>query len=100
MKTATDNIFMRIKDLGEGAVFTPKDFLDVAERGMVDVTLKKLLEQGLVRRLVRGLYDLPKQMLFSRLNSVPTLMQWRRPSPPISLANRPQRGACREHARA
>ena len=61
MKTVTDNIMRRVKDLGEGAVFTPKDFLDVAERGMVDVTLKKLLDRGRVRRLARGLYDLPKQ---------------------------------------
>lgn len=61
MKTATDDILSRINGLGDGAVFTPKDFLDVATRGMVDVTLKKLLAQGKVRRLSRGLYDLPRQ---------------------------------------
>jgi hypothetical protein len=61
MQTATDNILLKLKGLGDGAVFTPKDFLDVAERGMVDVTLKNLLAEGKVRRLARGLYDLPRQ---------------------------------------
>jgi uncharacterized protein (DUF2267 family) len=42
-------------------VFTPKDLLDVAGRAMVDMTLKKLYEEGHIRRLGRGLYDYPKQ---------------------------------------
>ena len=60
METASDHIFLKIKALGQGAVFTPKDFLDIAKRGMVDVTLKMLLQQGTVRRLARGLYDVPR----------------------------------------
>jgi uncharacterized protein (DUF2267 family) len=63
MESATNDILRKISDLGDGAVFTPKDLLDVAGRGMVDMTLKKLLDQGRVRRLARGLYDSPKHSI-------------------------------------
>lgn len=73
METATDSISRRINDLGDGAVFTPKDFLDVAERGMVDVTLKSLLAKGKVRRLARGLYDVPRQSALLRTQLSPDI---------------------------
>jgi hypothetical protein len=73
MPTATDSILLKIKDLGKGAVFTPKDFLDVAGRGMVDMTLKKLLHEGKVRRLARGLYDIPKQSKLLRTQLSPDI---------------------------
>jgi hypothetical protein len=60
MATTKDAILRKIQDLGEGAVFTPKDLLDVASRGMVDMTLKTLAADGTLRRLGRGLYDRPK----------------------------------------
>jgi hypothetical protein len=60
MATATELVLSRIKALGEGAVFTPKDLTDVAQRGLVDMTLKKLTQTGVIRRLARGLYDTPK----------------------------------------
>src|ERR1700689_4681079 len=73
METAADNILLRIKDLGAGAVFTPKDFLDIATRGMVDVTLKKLLAVGKVRRLSRGLYDLPRHSILLKTELSPDI---------------------------
>jgi hypothetical protein len=73
MPTATDSIFLKIKDLGKGAVFTPKDFLDVAGRGMVDMTLKKFVSEGKVRRLARGLYDIPKQSKLLRTQLSPDI---------------------------
>ena len=39
----------------------PKDFLDVASRGMVDMRLKELVETGTLRRLDRGLYHHPRE---------------------------------------
>jgi hypothetical protein len=42
-------------------VFTPKDFLDVGSRAAVDQVLSRLVKQGMVRRLDRGVYDYPKQ---------------------------------------
>jgi len=41
-------------------VFTPSDFLDLTERPAVDQALSRLASSGKVRRLARGLYDLPK----------------------------------------
>jgi Family of unknown function (DUF6088) len=61
METISEHILLKIRALDQGSVFTPKDFLDVAKRGMVDVTFKTLLQQGTIRRLARGLYDVPRR---------------------------------------
>jgi hypothetical protein len=45
---------------GRGGVFTPSDFLDLAERTAVDQALSRLVKDGKLRRLARGLYDFPK----------------------------------------
>nr|WP_157016910.1 DUF6088 family protein [Mesorhizobium xinjiangense] len=45
---------------GRGGVFTPSDFLDVAGRAAVDQALSRLVKNGKLRRLARGLYDFPK----------------------------------------
>lgn len=60
MRTAKDTIIARIRRWGPGATFTPKDFLDLASRGTVDMTLTSLLADGTIRRLARGLYDYPQ----------------------------------------
>jgi len=41
-------------------VFTPSDFLDLAERAAVDQALSRLARNGKLRRRARGLYVLPK----------------------------------------
>lgn len=46
-------------------MFTPSDFLDLAERPAFDQALSRLASGGKLRRLARGLYDLPE--LHSRL---------------------------------
>lgn len=48
---------MRAK--GRGAVFAPVDFLELGRRSAVDVALHRLVKQGAVRRVARGVYDLP-----------------------------------------
>lgn len=60
MSTGTDQIINRIKGLEKGSVFTPKDLLDLASRGLIDVTLRRLASEGVIRKLGRGLYDYPK----------------------------------------
>ncbi len=50
----------RIYGRGRGAVFTPKDFLDLGSRRAVDIALHRLTKQGTIRRIARGLYDYPK----------------------------------------
>lgn len=54
-----------------GAVWTPADFLNLAGRDAVDKTLQRLITSGALRRIDRGLYDLPT------LNSLT-----RQPGPP------------------
>ncbi len=60
MQTMHDQIVARIEQLGEGKAFSAKDFLDIASRTMIDVTLASLAQSGKIRRIRRGLYDLPK----------------------------------------
>lgn len=60
MKSITDQIIRRIKRRKPGWVFTPKDFLDVGSRAAVDQVLSRLVKQGMVRRIHRGIYYYPK----------------------------------------
>src|ERR1700733_597787 len=60
MQTMRDHIVARIERLGEGKAFSAKDFLDIASRTTIDVTLHSLTESGKIRRIRRGLYDMPK----------------------------------------
>ena len=56
----TARILQRIKGKGRGAIFAPSDLLDLGSRASVDQTLSRLADQGVIRRLTRGLYDYPK----------------------------------------
>jgi hypothetical protein len=58
--TASDRIIKRAQASGRGSVFTPSDFVDIAGRAAVDQSLSRLVKAGRLRRLSRGLYDLPK----------------------------------------
>jgi hypothetical protein len=60
MQTMLDHIVTRIERLGAGKAFSAKDFLDIASRGTIDMALSSLTRQGKIRRIRRGLYDMPK----------------------------------------
>ncbi len=60
MATNKDKILARIHRWAVGAAFTPKDFLDLASRGTIDMALKAFVDDGTIRRLGRGLYDCPR----------------------------------------
>jgi hypothetical protein len=60
MQTMRDQIVGRIERLGEGKAFSAKDFLDIASRGTIDMALASLTRSGTIRRVRRGLYDMPK----------------------------------------
>lgn len=60
MQTMRDQIVARIERLGEGKAFSAKDFLDIASRGTIDMALSGLTGSGTIRRIRRGLYDMPK----------------------------------------
>jgi hypothetical protein len=54
-------ILARIHRWGHGSVFVPGDFLDLGSREAVDLALHRLTRGGTIRRLARGVYDLPKE---------------------------------------
>jgi len=54
-------ILAAIRKQGRGSVFVPADFLGIGSRQAVDVALHRLIRQGVIRRLARGLYDYPKE---------------------------------------
>ena len=60
MQTMRDQIVTRIERLGAGKAFSAKDFLDIGSRGTVDMALSGLTRRGTIRRIRRGLYDMPK----------------------------------------
>lgn len=51
----------RIRGLGRGSVFTPKQFLDLGSRAAVDQALSRLVRRGVLQRIGRGLYHYPKR---------------------------------------
>jgi hypothetical protein len=55
-----DTILHRVRGRGRGFVFTAKDFLDVGARATVDQALARLSAAGHIRRIDRGVYDLPR----------------------------------------
>jgi len=60
MQTMRDRIIARVEKFGAGKAFSAKDFLDIASRGTVDMTLGSLRRGGKIRRIRRGLYDMPR----------------------------------------
>ena len=53
------------------AVWTPRDFLDLAGRDAIDKSLQRLVKSGDLRRIDRGLYDRPRPNSLTRQPSVP-----------------------------
>jgi hypothetical protein len=50
----------RIQSRGEGWVFAPTDFLDLGSRGAVNKALSRMAATGGIRRVARGLYNVPR----------------------------------------
>lgn len=62
MKSIADRIMSQVRVRGRGKwVFTPKDFLDLGSRATIDRALSRLVVEGKLRRIGRGLYDFPRQ---------------------------------------
>lgn len=59
MQPIDKSILKRIRGSGVGSVFSPNHFLDFGERSAVGVALHRLVKAGKIRRIRRGLYDLP-----------------------------------------
>jgi hypothetical protein len=60
VQTIEKSIINRIRGSGAGSVFSPHQFLDLGSRSAVGVVLHRLVKAGKIRRIRRGLYDLPR----------------------------------------
>jgi hypothetical protein len=60
VQTIDKSIINRIRGSGSGSVFSPNQFLDLGNRSAVGVALYRLVKAGKIRRIRRGLYDLPR----------------------------------------
>jgi hypothetical protein len=60
MQSIDNSIIHRIRGSGGGSVFSPNQFLDLGGRSAVGVALHRLAKAGKIRRIRRGLYDLPR----------------------------------------
>ncbi|MBK8010127.1 MAG: type IV toxin-antitoxin system AbiEi family antitoxin domain-containing protein [Deltaproteobacteria bacterium] len=69
-----DRIMVRVRAHGVGRwVCTPKDFLDLGSRAAVDQALSRLTKAGQLRRVARGLYDLPRFNAVMKRSAPPDL---------------------------
>jgi hypothetical protein len=60
--TSVDSqLLVRIREFGPGTVFTAADFLDLGPRNAVDLALSRNARAGIIRKLARGVYDLPRR---------------------------------------
>ena len=60
MQSIGDNIYKKICTKGHGWVFSDKDFRGTGSRGAVRLELFRLVRDGKIRRVIRGIYDYPK----------------------------------------
>ena len=51
----------QIKMRDQGWVFSASDFLDLGSRPAVDKALSRMAAATTIRRVARGLYDVPRQ---------------------------------------
>ena len=69
-KTLENKMLSRIYGYGRGWVFSKKDFARLGDVSSIDRTLSRMAEKGLIRRVMRGLYDYPaySQLLKKQLS--------------------------------
>lgn len=60
-------VLSRIKAAGHGPVFGARSFLDLGSRDAVDQALSRHARAGTVRKIARGLYDLPRTSKFGEV---------------------------------
>ncbi|MCC7082370.1 MAG: hypothetical protein IT530_17010 [Burkholderiales bacterium] len=60
VKSIDSRILARILAGGPGQVFAPGQFLDLGSRDAVDQALSRQCRAGTIRKVARGLYDLPR----------------------------------------
>ena len=59
-KTLEDRILSRVYGNGRGWAFSQVDFADIGARSTIDSALYRREKEGLIRRVIRGVYDYPR----------------------------------------
>lgn len=76
MAQSTENkVISRIRATPKGWAFSPRDFLDFGQRRTIDSALHRLVQQGKVRRIIRGIYDDPRSSKFLNRTLSPDIDQ-------------------------
>lgn len=60
VQSIDSRILRRMRAGGKVAAFTPADFLDLGSRAAVDQALSRNARAGRIRKVARGLYDVPR----------------------------------------
>ena len=60
MSKLKNTIIGRIRARGRGKVYVTKDFLDLGNRAAIDQALARMVKEGIIRRIGRGLFDYPR----------------------------------------
>ena len=60
MRDITLKVLKRAKAVGPGSALTPRVFDDLGNRAAVDQALSRLTKAGKIRRISRGVYDVPQ----------------------------------------
>lgn len=60
MRSIAEQILAELKEHEPGWCFSPKDFLTLAGRDALDKAFSRLTKEGTIRRVGRGLYDVPR----------------------------------------
>jgi predicted transcriptional regulator of viral defense system len=60
MTSLNDKILQRLKRARPDRVFTRSDFLDLGSTDAIGMAIQRLVKAGKLRRVARGLYDLPR----------------------------------------
>lgn len=56
----TQEVRERILSAEDGAIFVAPDFADIADTATIRQSLQRLYQAGIVRRIIRGVYEKPK----------------------------------------
>ena len=59
-----EQIRERIRKSDAGAIFIPSDFSDLTDYPNIKVSLSRLIESGLIKRVIRGVYEIPEYNYF------------------------------------
>ncbi|MBL8236274.1 MAG: hypothetical protein JNM66_02565 [Bryobacterales bacterium] len=74
-KTIGQKVLSRIYGNGRGWAFSQADFADLGTRSAVDSSLHRMEKEGVIRRVIRGVYDYPRYSELLKKTVVPDIDQ-------------------------